>query len=420
MTEGPEPDDPWGARKPDRPAAPAPLALPQPEAAAPAADSSGAEQDETMTPVQFTGARGEWAGITGRGLALYLPTFGFYRFWLRTEQRRFLWRSTAVGGEVLEYHGTARELLIGFLVAIAVYLPLTIGYTLLGLYAETIQAFASVPFTLLLVLFGYYASFRARRYRLTRTIFRGLRFWMDGSAWRYAFIALGWLVASVLTLGIAWPWMAARLEAIKWRHSHYGDLPGNFDGTGWALIKALFWPAVGLVVGAFVPVVNLILIPLMIAALLVVYSRWLISGVSFGPVRLFCDAGIKPILMPALVATLVAGLFVAIWASIGYLTLLGILIGVVNQAGLIGGMWELFQMVVVNGVAIALVVGWMVILMLGLSFIKAVLFDFPRYRLLAGTTILSNVEALETVTQKGQAEGAFGEGLADALGSDGF
>ena len=34
--------------------------------------------------------------------------------------------------------------------------------------------------------------YRARRYRLTRTILRGIRFHQTGSAWRYAVCALFW------------------------------------------------------------------------------------------------------------------------------------------------------------------------------------------------------------------------------------
>ena len=41
-------------------------------------------------------------------------------------------------------------------------------------------------------LIGQYAIYRARRYRLTRTIYRGVRFHQSGSAWRYAFCAVFW------------------------------------------------------------------------------------------------------------------------------------------------------------------------------------------------------------------------------------
>ena len=38
-------------------------------------------------------------------------------------------------------------------------------------------------------LLGHYAVYRARRYRLSRTVYRGVRFHQEGSAWRYAFCA---------------------------------------------------------------------------------------------------------------------------------------------------------------------------------------------------------------------------------------
>ena len=50
-------------------------------------------------------------------------TLGIYRFWLTTDMRRFLWSSTELAGEPLEYTGTARELLLGFLIAVAILLP---------------------------------------------------------------------------------------------------------------------------------------------------------------------------------------------------------------------------------------------------------------------------------------------------------
>ncbi len=59
-----------------------------------------------------------------RGALLLMVTLGIYRFWLTTDIRRFLWSNTVLAGETLEYTGTARELLIGFLFAIAVLVPI--------------------------------------------------------------------------------------------------------------------------------------------------------------------------------------------------------------------------------------------------------------------------------------------------------
>ena len=129
-------------------------------------------------PVFFYDERPRYRRMVLRGAMLELVTVGFYRFWLATDMRRHLWSHTAVGGDTAEYTGTARELLIGFLFAVAILAPIYFVYFLLGLEAERYKAFASVPMGLFFYLFTQFAVYRARRYRLTRTVWRGVRFWM--------------------------------------------------------------------------------------------------------------------------------------------------------------------------------------------------------------------------------------------------
>ena len=59
-------------------------------------------------------------------------------------------------------------------------MPLNLAYFFLTLEAELWKAFASIPFILFIYLFYQFARYRARRYRLTRTVWRGVRFWMKG------------------------------------------------------------------------------------------------------------------------------------------------------------------------------------------------------------------------------------------------
>ena len=87
----------------------------------------------------------------------------------------------------------------------------------------------------LLVLLGHFAVYRARRYRLTRTVYRGVRCHQTGSALRYAFCAMFWWVLIVLTLGLAYPFAQASLERFKMRNTYYGDLAGRFEGSGFGL-----------------------------------------------------------------------------------------------------------------------------------------------------------------------------------------
>src|SRR5262245_790821 len=95
--------------------------------------------------VKFSARRADFRRMVIRGTALGLATAGFYRFWLATDMRRHLWSNTTVDGDAAEYTGTAKELLIGFLFALAILAPIYLAYFVAGLEAEHIQEFASLP-----------------------------------------------------------------------------------------------------------------------------------------------------------------------------------------------------------------------------------------------------------------------------------
>jgi uncharacterized membrane protein YjgN (DUF898 family) len=198
--------------------------------------------------------------------------------------------------------------------------------TSLGL--EFIHPFLSALGVVGFVVFGEYALFRARRYRLTRTVFRGVRFWMTGSGWGYALRSSLWSLATIATLGLALPWQLAALERYKMRHSHYGNLPGDFVATGGQLLRSEGWiwgiclivfagvaiavpkvpipeasfpyseHLVRLIVGMFAALgILLLLYPLFIAGV----TRWFIGGVRFGEVSFKSDlSGLEVFVLYAL------------------------------------------------------------------------------------------------------------------------
>ena len=195
----------------------------------------------SFAPVAFTGRNDAFRRLVTRGALLELVTFGFYRFWLTTDIRRHLWLHTEIDGDALEYTGRAKELLFGFLIAMAVLGPVFLVYFVIGLEFERLKAFASLPLSVLVFAFGQFAAYRARRYRLTRTVWRGVRFWMTGSGWAYAWRSALWGLLVWPTLGFAYPWRTAALERYKLRHTLYGNLPGRFEASGRQLFKRVWW-----------------------------------------------------------------------------------------------------------------------------------------------------------------------------------
>jgi uncharacterized membrane protein YjgN (DUF898 family) len=231
--------------------------------------------------VAFTGQRRDFFRLVRRGALLELVTAGFYRFWLATDIRRNLWSGTAIEGDAAEYSGTGRELLFGFLFALAILAPIYVAYFLIGIEAERAKTFASVPLVLFFYAFTQFAIFRARRYRATRTVWRGVRFWMSGSGWAYSWRACLWGLLAVVTVGLALPWREAALERYKMRHLHYGDLQAQFDGRGWELFKRGWW----LWLLSFLVVT----VPFTYPAYKAILWRWWIDGVRLGDVRFESD-----------------------------------------------------------------------------------------------------------------------------------
>ncbi|MGB5085051.1 MAG: DUF898 family protein [Methylocystis silviterrae] len=168
--------------------------------------------------IVFTGRDDEFRDLLLHGAPLEIVTVGFYRFWLATKIRQHLWSHTILDGDAFAYLGTARELLIGFFFAIAILAPIYLASFLLGVEVEREKSFASSLVGVFFLAFWQFAVYRARRYRLHRTAWRGLRFHMEGSGVSYALNAMGWGLLTVISLGLALPWMQAGLERYKMRH----------------------------------------------------------------------------------------------------------------------------------------------------------------------------------------------------------
>jgi uncharacterized membrane protein YjgN (DUF898 family) len=381
--------------------------------------------------VSFFGDRGGFRRLVTRGAALELITFGFYRFWLATDIRRHLWSHTAVDGDAAEYTGRGRELLIGFLFALAILMPIYLVYFLVGLEAERFKAFASIPLFLFFYLFSQFAIYRARRYRLTRTVWRGVRFWMDGSGWAYAAGALLWVLLTGLTLGLILPWREAALERHKMRHCHYGDLHGSFEGTGWDFFKRgwglwLFFilsfivlfvitPLAKYVVGLFAPFI-LLAAPFFYGVFKAIEWRWWLSGIRFGDVRLestLTDGALIGLYWK------VIGWFLLIVATFaGYLFLGVALIASIHQTPVA----RFFTPANLQGnvpLLGILAVGYLAFI-LALNVVLRVYLLRDVWGRVTSSVRIHHLEAAGSVLVQGDLANALGEGFADGLDVVGF
>jgi uncharacterized membrane protein YjgN (DUF898 family) len=158
-----------------------------------------------------------WTGL------LTVLTLGIYRFWARTRMRRYIWSAIDAGGDSFEYTGTGLEKFLGFLIALvvlAVYLGLLqvglsfVGFNLWGAVTlepsgprdVLIQLGATYVTGLAVLPLIFYAQYRSRRYMLSRTRWRGLRFGLDAAALGYVWRALLYFALSVVPSDCSYPW----------------------------------------------------------------------------------------------------------------------------------------------------------------------------------------------------------------------
>ncbi|TDI58952.1 MAG: DUF898 domain-containing protein [Alphaproteobacteria bacterium] len=174
-----------------------------------------AEQPEP-DGVTFDGQGRELFVVYLVNILLTIVTFGLYRFWGKTRIRQYVWSHLRYKGDAFEYTGTGLELFLGFVIVFfAVILPL-IG---VGIWVQLLLQQGDITLVIViggllyLVFFCLFpiAIFRAYRYRLSRTLWRGIRFGLTGTGRVYAAKFIGYLLLQIITLGLASPYTTVKL-----------------------------------------------------------------------------------------------------------------------------------------------------------------------------------------------------------------
>lgn len=207
---------------------------------------------------------------------LKVLTLGLYAFWAKTDVRRKLWSFTRLNGEPLEYTGTGKELFLGFLIVFgAVVLPVLLGgFAVAFLFPGNKVALTLYQLSVYAVFFLLLgnAIYRAQRYRLSRTRWRGIRGALTGSpagyGWTYFWTLTGpFAVIALAALLVAWrigpqvggaimligfvaglwvlPWRSNKLQGLLTRDMFFGDRPLSYTGTSGPLYRRYLYAWAG-------------------------------------------------------------------------------------------------------------------------------------------------------------------------------
>ena len=399
--------------------------------------------------VHFNKDDGAIFALTFKTGFLTVLTLGIYRFWQKTRIRRHLWSSASVDGDAFEYTGTGLEKLLGFLIAI-VFLAVYLGIVQMVLFffglsvleqpnpydpASQLRFIGAVYLSIFAVLpFMFYAVYSARRYKMARTRWRGIRFGMDKGAWGFVWRVIAYGLLSMITLGILTPLGTFRLEKYMTDRSHFGSARFEQGGKWTALYAAMkhIFIAVGLFVGggilmAIGAMADMSLLATIAGIVIFVAYFWLLIGGVYYAVRSFAyltdnkrlgdEIGfraspstgevIKTYLIGLLAVGVAAGIILAIAFGIGAL-LIGGMAGLMNPASMSGGIGAgLFAFLLILGLygtAFGLI-----------SALSMMLITQPILAHFITSIYITNAQAIDDIEQRESDTGVDAEGFADAL-----
>jgi len=393
-------------------------------------------EEKTLFRLVFTDRPGLFTLLL-KNMGLTIITLGIYRFWARTALRRYWWSNVVIDGDSLEYTGTGAELFLGFLFFLLVVSPF-------GLVWGLLKAFAADPKWQAVLTLGFYvfllfillpvAMFRARRYRMSRTRWRGIRGGMTGSTLRFLAITIGGFVATILSCGILAPWMRIMQTRYITNCSSFGDQDLNFDGKSGGLIlrwlailalPALLVVVAGLMLAAAAakhqasgePVVPeasiLAIIPIGLAVAIFaigliwynVYEfRYTLNHTLIGTLRL------RSLIEPFVVVGYVLGFFIvggfAITLFLG--TVIAFVVGI--AAVFAQGQKEAMGAIIVVAVLVLYLVAF-----IAMSILRVLILDKAIVKMLVDTAALAGPGGLGEIRQSTVPMPGSGEGMADAF-----
>jgi uncharacterized membrane protein YjgN (DUF898 family) len=203
----------------------------------------------------FRGSAGGLFTIQAVNALLTLLTLGIFFFWGKARARAYLLAGTELDGDRFAYHGTGLELLIGFAKGVGVFfIPVALLSIIPRLYGFPDEVTASLGMLLWLLglLLVPVAMVGARRYRLSRTSWRGIRFSFRGPTREFVGIFVIGSILTSITLGLYYPVFVTQRQRFMVSHSYFGSRPFSFEGRRRELLRPfvamllLFIPTLGL------------------------------------------------------------------------------------------------------------------------------------------------------------------------------
>ena len=168
---------------------------------------------------------------------LIIVTLGVYYFWGKVKIKRYLYSQLEFDGDRFSFHGRGKELFIGGIIGIF-FLILAIGSKYL-IEASKNNYIIAVSVILLMGLICLIPVIfvLSRRYYLSRSSWRGIRFSFRGKISSFYRVIIRGVFLTIITFGLYTPFLRNRIKQFFINNSYFGNQKFNYNGNGREVFK---------------------------------------------------------------------------------------------------------------------------------------------------------------------------------------
>ncbi|MER2996927.1 YjgN family protein [Pontibacter populi] len=200
-------------------------------------DTSTTEQETTITQptLAFKGQGSELFSIQIVNIALMLVTLGLYYPWAKAKNLQYIYRKTEMADSPFTFHGTGKEMFIGFIKGIGIF-----GVLYSVLIYGMLQA-QTDPGTYFICLLIFLAGLSVlvpiaihgmMRYRTSRTSWRGIHMGYRGTLGSMFKLFYLNLFLTIITFGIYSAWFTTNVRKEVFKNMRFGNAQFSYIGEG--------------------------------------------------------------------------------------------------------------------------------------------------------------------------------------------
>lgn len=180
-----------------------------------------------------------------KNIIFTLITLGMYIPYARTNLRKFIWKSSSLNSYPFLFKGNPSALLKSYLILLVLFAVMSgVNHAVTTFIVQGNLALSFVhsfiSFAFVFVLFTW-AKYGAYSYLVNNSSYRSVNFRMNkGGAKDHLFTSILGTIFCILTLGLYYPFMACRLETIRWNRTQYGTSPFTYFAENWDYARLWF------------------------------------------------------------------------------------------------------------------------------------------------------------------------------------